>query len=162
MRRLIVMRHAKSDWSQPGQSDHARPLNARGQRSAEALGRWLKASGTTPELTLSSDATRTRQTFAGLLLATPVKWHARLYHAEAETYWDALCDVLPDTVMLLGHNPGIAQFAHTLLRSPPEHARFRDFPTGATLVVDLPAHDWYSIQKGTGVARAFVVPRDLI
>uniref|UniRef100_UPI0035189862 SixA phosphatase family protein n=1 Tax=Nioella sp. TaxID=1912091 RepID=UPI0035189862 len=61
MKRLILMRHAKSDWSL-GQPDAARPLNARGQRSAEAMGDWLREKGYLPDQILCSSAQRTRET----------------------------------------------------------------------------------------------------
>ena len=67
--RLILMRHTKSSWDDPWQGDHARRLNGRGRRSAEALGNWLRAKGHLPDVALSSDAVRTQETFAGLALA---------------------------------------------------------------------------------------------
>ena len=61
--RLILMRHAKSSWDSPGLDDHERPLNGRGCRSAKAIGAWLNDHGYLPDLVLSSDAERTRETW---------------------------------------------------------------------------------------------------
>ena len=66
MRRLILMRHAKSSWADPGQRDFDRPLNARGVRSAPLLGAWLRERGHVPDAALVSTARRTRETWAGL------------------------------------------------------------------------------------------------
>ena len=63
--RLILIRHAKSSWANPGQGDHARPLNPRGRRAATAIGGWLADKGYVPDLILCSDAQRTRETTAG-------------------------------------------------------------------------------------------------
>src|SRR5210317_1055809 len=86
MRRLILMRHAKSDWSHAGMTDHDRPLNNRGIASAAALGNWLRDKGYLPDQVLSSSAERTGQTLLGLKLhPTPDTHFARaLYHADAQ------------------------------------------------------------------------------
>ena len=84
-RRLIVMRHAKSSWNSPAHSDHERPLNGRGRRDAPKIGAALVERGWTPELVLSSDAQRTRETFAGMSEFFPSAVEARyltsFYHA---------------------------------------------------------------------------------
>ena len=65
-RRLIIMRHAKSSWTSGALSDHERPLNARGIRDAPRVGAALVKRGWLPQLVLSSDSERTRETFAGM------------------------------------------------------------------------------------------------
>ena len=74
MRRLILMRHAKSSWDHPTLSDFERPLNKRGQRSAAALGDWLRAQAHLPEAAVVSAATRTIETFQGLGLAVEARF----------------------------------------------------------------------------------------
>ena len=83
MRRLILMRHAKSDWSH-GTSDHDRPLNPRGRGAAEALGNWLRTEGLLPDAVLCSTAARTRETCALLNLpeSCAVEHLRQLYLAE--------------------------------------------------------------------------------
>ncbi|MGY3437923.1 MULTISPECIES: SixA phosphatase family protein [unclassified Marinovum] len=159
--RLILMRHAKSDWDSPWQDDHARGLNARGQRSAEVLGDWLRREGHVPDAAISSDATRTRETFAGLALDCPVRFTPALYLADAGTMLDELRQARGATVLMIGHNPGIAEFARQLVSAAPDHPRFADCPTGATLVAEFPAA-WNEITFGTGTAVDFTVPRDLM
>ena len=111
-RRLIVMRHAKSSWNSPAHSDHERPLNGRGRRDAPRIGAALVERGWTPELVLSSDAQRTRETFAGMSEVFPSAVEARylpsFYHAGLGAAQGEL-PAVPDQVaclLVLGHNPG--------------------------------------------------------
>ncbi|TNF60186.1 MAG: histidine phosphatase family protein [Rhodobacteraceae bacterium] len=158
---LILMRHAKSDWGNPLLTDHDRPLNKRGRASARALGDWLRREGWLPDRALSSTSLRTRETWEGLKLTAPVTWDAALYHAEPETMWEVLAGADGQVVLMLGHNPGIAEFAGQLVARAPDHDQFGTYPTCATLVVQFEAPDWASVRPGTGQARAFVVPREL-
>lgn len=161
MKRLILMRHAKSSWGEPELSDHARPLNGRGKRSAEALGDWLRQRNFTPDQILSSSSTRTRETFAKLGLNGDVQWLDRLYHADPDDILRALRQATGQTVLVLGHNPGIAEFAQDIVEKAPDHPRFDDYPTGATLVAEFDIDDWSLLEMGTGRTLAFVVPREL-
>ena len=111
-RRLVVMRHAKSSWSSGAPTDHARPLNKRGRRDAPKVGEFLATTGWAPDLVLSSDSLRTRETWECLeptLGAVDPIFLGTLYHAGI----DALRREIPDratdahqTVLVLGHNPG--------------------------------------------------------
>lgn len=161
MPRLILMRHAKSDWGDPSLDDHARPLNPRGTRSARALGNWLRARGWLPGEVLCSTATRTRDTLAGLHLDAPTRFLPALYHAAPETMLDALATAQARTVLLIGHNPGIGILAQFLAATPPTHDRFDDYPTGATLVLDCPGDDWTDVRPDTTTVLDFVIPREL-
>lgn len=160
--RLILMRHAKSSWDAPWQDDHARPLNPRGRRSAEALGDWLRDKRYLPDLALSSDAARTCETFAGLQLDCTAQVTPALYLADAGRMLDELRQAEAGTVLMIGHNPGIGSLAGRVLQRMPEHERFSDYPTGATLVADFEAVRWGDVDYGTGHAVDFVVPRELI
>ena len=162
MRRLILMRHAKSSWDSPALSDHDRPLNDRGQRSATALGEWLRTHGFLPDQALVSSATRTQQTMDRLNVSPAPDLMSRLYHAGPEIMHDALRNAKGTTVLMIGHNPGIAEFAADVLSELPDHPRFDAYPTGATLVADFDIADWSEMTPAIGRARAFVVPRDLV
>lgn len=164
MRRLILMRHAKSSWDDLSLADHDRPLNARGRKSAKAIGAWLTAQNALPEQTLCSSAGRTRETFARLgLPAHEVSYHEALYHASEGKMLRCLQrEGRGMTVLMLGHNPGIAFFAESLLAQPPEHAKFALFPTTATLIAEFDIEDWGALRLGQGRAAAFTVPRDLL
>ena len=113
MRLLSVVRHAKSDWNDPTLSDAERPLNARGQRDAPAMGQRLAAEECRPDLMVSSPATRAMQT--ATLLATELGYPPEaivqvdvIYEASLGTL-QSVVESLPDNathVMLIGHNPG--------------------------------------------------------
>lgn len=162
--RLILMRHAKSDWDDPRQSDHARPLNPRGRSSAQSMGDWLRSQNIAPDVALVSDACRTQETFARLALPeTELLLKPGLYLAGAAQMMDVLqCAGRRATVLMLGHNPGIAELAERLVAQPPKHPRFFDYPTCATLVVDFDVSDWSQVSFGRGVPVAFVIPRDVM
>jgi len=163
MKRLILMRHAKSDWSAGISSDHDRPLNPRGRRAAAALGDWLRDMDLAPDQVLSSSSVRTRETIVRLDLApgTDVQFDRNLYLADQMTILHALRAARGETVLMLGHNPGIGVFAETIVSASPAHPQFRQYPTGATLVADFGIDDWGQADWGLANARHFVVPRAL-
>ncbi|MEM6304188.1 MAG: histidine phosphatase family protein [Pseudomonadota bacterium] len=163
MPRLILMRHAKSDWLSGAASDHDRPLNPRGQRAATALGRWLNAQALIPDTVLCSSAARTRETLARLALAgEPQTTFTRdLYLAPAKMILQTLRGAQGDTVLMLGHNPGIAEAAENLLSDAPQTSAFQDYPTGATLVADFNVPIWSEVDWDTGSCTAFTTPKEL-
>lgn len=161
--KLILIRHAKSAWDDPMLSDHERVLNDRGRRSAVAIGQWLAREGHVPDQVLSSDSARTRETWdrmaPAFAQAPQPDWHRALYHAPAQALLDALHGATGQTVLLLGHNPGIGQFATMILTRGVAHPRLRDYPTAATLVAEVPS--WEDLDWGQAEPLDFVVPRDL-
>ena len=163
MRRLILMRHAKSSWADPGQRDFDRPLNARGLRSAPLLGRWLRDRGYGPDAALVSTARRTRETWAGLGLGdVPVSYLHEIYEAAPATLL-GLARRAPDvaTVLLIGHQPGIGAAAARLLAEPMDDPLFERYPTGATTVIDFDVEGWDDTYWGGGVLADFTVPKAL-
>ncbi|RBI84362.1 histidine phosphatase family protein [Rhodosalinus halophilus] len=160
MRRLILIRHAKSDWSL-ALDDHARPLNKRGRRSAPLIGAWLREKGYLPDEVICSDAARTRETFDRLGIEAPVTCTRMLYLAEAEDILEVLRAAEGATVALIGHNPGIGDFAGSIVVTPPAHPRFHDYPTAATLVAEFDIDRWRDADFGIARAVDFIVPREL-
>lgn len=164
-KRLILIRHAKSSWDDPLMADHARPLNPRGQRAAEEIGEWLASRGLIPDEVLCSNATRTAETWARLSTHLPGAPEARLvptlYNASADVMMAVLRHATGGTVMMIGHNPGAAEFAHRLLVRAPLHPEFQKFPTGATLVAEFETDSWTEVEFGAAGPVDFVVPRDL-
>ena len=121
--RLIVMRHAKSSWRHPGLDDHARPLNGRGKRSADVMAVELERLGWCPDRVISSDATRTRETWERMSQVLPdvtATFHRSLYLAglmqASLEVMDAQCP--PCTILLLGHNPGWSHLVSELTGIP--------------------------------------------
>lgn len=117
-RRLVLLRHAKSDWS-GGYGDHARPLNERGRRSAPDVGEQIAALGWRPDVVVSSDATRTTETWQLMADAFPgvePTFSRRLYLPSVSTITQVIGG-LPEeaaTAMLIGHNPGFSEAASWL------------------------------------------------
>jgi len=159
--RLILMRHAKSCWTDPLADDHDRVLNARGRKAAQDLGDWLRAGGYLPDLALCSTAMRTRETLERLELDCPTNYEPDLYHAPAGQILTVLQSATANPVILLGHNPGIGDFAARILRDPPRDEDFMAFPTGATLVVDFAATTWAKVGWAKGTMVDFALPRAL-
>ena len=161
-RRLILTRHAKSDWDDPSLPDHERPLNARGRRAALLLGDWLASRGHEPEEVLCSPSRRTRETWElaamAVLETRPLlRFEPAIYEATPEALLGVVRSVQQQTVMLIGHNPSIASFAAMLPARVPLEPAFRRYPTSATLVVDFQIDDWAELQTGTGSVLDFVV-----
>lgn len=161
-RTLILMRHAKSSWDDPGLSDHDRPLNTRGRASAKALGDWLRTKGHLPDAAISSSSERTGQTFLGLGFDIPVTFTRALYHAGPGMMMEALQEQTAETVLMLGHNPGIADFADRLVSQQPPHPRFADYPTCATTVIRFDTDGWNDIGWREGQPIEFAIPRELL
>ncbi len=159
--RLILMRHAKSSWGDPTQDDHQRPLNGRGRRSAEAIGNWLRAENIMPDQMLVSSAARTKETSERLDMEAEKTVLDALYLASPGIMLEILKRASGQCVLMLGHNPGTAWLARDLVAKPPQHPRFADYPTCATLVVDFDIAQWDDLKPGTGTVVDFVTPREL-
>jgi phosphohistidine phosphatase len=167
MRRLYVLRHAKSSWKQPGLADHDRPLAGRGRHAGEALARHLCEQGIEPQLVLCSTALRTRETLEriGPALGTgAVHFERELYGASAAVLLERLRSV-PDTVesvMLIGHNPGVQELALNLAGDAPQAGRLAaKYPTAALATFAYAGTTWHDLSPGTADLIGFVRPRDL-
>ena len=170
-RRLLLLRHAKSAW--PDMADAERPLNDRGRRDAPVMGRWLRDRGYVPGVVLCSPARRTRDTWA--LLAgelgaePPVRYEQRIYEATALSLLHLLREAGSDnqTVLLIGHNPGIAELAVGLAQrrdgaevEPLDQARGK-FPTAAIAVLEFKG-EWADLMPGEPRMTDFAVPRNVL
>lgn len=121
-RRLFMIRHAKSSWKNPLQSDFERPLNDRGENDAPNMGKRLKSMGIeTPNLIISSTAKRAAQTAKKIAKQIgynkdDIKWVEKLYHCIPAVFEEVLYELDDDvkSVFMVGHNPGITDFANEL------------------------------------------------
>ncbi len=164
-KRLILTRHAKSSWDNANLADRDRPLNARGRAAAVDLGLWLASRGYVPDEVICSDATRTRETWEAIAPSLPGAPAARLteklYQAGPDVMLAMLRHASGDTVLMLGHNPGIAEFAQRLVLRAPLNGEFQRYPTAATLVVEFPIDNWADLAPGTGATDDFIVPKEI-
>ena len=159
---LILMRHAKSSWDHAG-PDIDRPLNARGQAAAPLLGAHLTALKLRVDDVLCSSALRTQETAARLNMPLPMFTPIQaLYLAPPRVLLEQLKQARGDTVLLIAHNPGIADFAQSICEIPPKHPRFDDYPTGSTLVCTFSAASWADVEWHSATATSFVTPKDLV
>ena len=113
---LVLLRHAKAD-NPPAVADIDRPLTARGHADAAAAGAWLSHRGFVPDLVVCSPSRRTRETWHGVALALTtapdVRYDEEVYAASARELLDLVCavDDSTDTVLMVGHNPGISELS---------------------------------------------------
>jgi phosphohistidine phosphatase len=168
MKRVYLLRHAKSSWKDGSLADRDRPLAGRGKRAAKGLARHLEEERIRPDLVLCSPARRTRETLERVKDAfgdgVEVRLTEALYGASESTLVACL-EALPEevaSVMLIGHNPGLGELALALASEGTWLPRLREkYPTGALATIDLPAERWSAIGRGSGELVAYVRPRDL-
>jgi phosphohistidine phosphatase len=170
MRRLMLMRHAKSDWSVGGQRDHDRALAARGREAAPLIAAYMARHGLKPDKVLVSTARRARETWDLVAPAFStdlnVSFDARLYEANPKALLVPLraVDAAAHSLLMIGHNPGIQELANLLMASGDIDARQRlleKFPTAALAVIDFQIDDWSALAPHSGRLDRFVSPRAL-
>jgi phosphohistidine phosphatase len=161
MKTLLLLRHAKSSWKQPGLHDHDRPLNKRGKREAPKVGKYLKDNDLTPDLIISSTARRAKDTAQAVVdesgYAGQIDFYQDLYLSDTSCYLDILHCLSDEVkrVLVVGHNPDLEELL-TLLTDVTEHL------TTATLAhVDLPISRWEDLNEATdGRLQNIWVPRE--
>ncbi len=140
--RLILLRHAKSDWGTDAQTDHERPLNKRGRRDAPAVAKKIVEKGWLPQWVISSDSTRTCETYERMRDCfepqPTVLFLKSLYHSGPDELSFALADVPADVspVMAIGHNPGWQEAVHWLT------GEFVSMTTANAVLVSVDANTW--------------------
>lgn len=168
MRRLILLRHAKSDRP-PGVEDLDRPLNPRGRQAAPRMGVYIADAGLRPDHVLVSPSRRTLETWDAVrvpLDGNPGETVAALYEAGAAQILDVVRGA-PDnagTLLVVGHNPGLQDFATEVVGSGSKADRRRlatQFPTAALAVIDFEGERWADIAWSGGRLERFVRPKDL-
>jgi phosphohistidine phosphatase len=111
---------------------------------------------------LVSSAQRTKETCERLMLEAEIAILDALYLASPGTMLGVLKRASGQCVLMLGHNPGTAWLARDLVARAPEHPRFSDYPTCATLIVDFAIENWGELKPGSGTVIKFITPRELI
>ncbi len=162
---LIIVRHAKSSWNNAALSDFNRPLAPRGERSTHLVGQWLAERSYPPKQVICSSALRTRQTWNGLQAHLPspetISTTRLLYHADLTQIIGLMKKATDSPLLMIGHNPGIGQFAAEMLDRAPNQSEFWRYPTCAATICRFAASSWSEVQCGTGHFIDFIFPRDL-
>jgi phosphohistidine phosphatase len=162
MKKLLLLRHAKSSWEDASLPDFDRPLNERGQRAAPLIGRFMREKKLKPDLIVCSPAKRTRETIALVLeaagIAPPLRYDERIYEASVANLLEIISQLEDDKteVMLVGHNPG---FENLLERLTNESIRM----STATLArIALNAESWSEAASSVdGQLELFVKAKEL-
>lgn len=161
MKRITLLRHAKSSWAQPGLADHDRPLNQRGQRDTPVMGRRLAARGIRPSLIVTSPAKRARQT-ARLLareIGYPIEFlqsEKSLYLADPATILDviALQDDAFSDIVVCAHNPGITNLANQLCDQSIDN-----IPTCGMVTIEAQTDSWSEVATSRRALITFDYPK---
>jgi len=171
MKTLTLLRHAKSGWDDPVSRDFDRPVNARGKRASEVMGKWLKDHGVTFDLIVGSPAIRVVETIEHLAIGygeamTPM-WDKRIYLASAEDLLEVIQDTpdSADRVLLVGHNPGFEDLALMLVPDvagdEARDAVEEKYPTAALAEISFDVDHWADVKPGGGKLVWFIRPRDV-
>lgn len=143
MKRLLVLRHAKSSWADGSLDDWQRPLNDRGRRDAPRVGAWLRDRSLVPDLIITSDAVRARETAAAVATAAgytrEIVVEPSLYHAtpaDAIAVLNSISNQTAHTVLIVGHNPGLEDLVS---RVSGEH---HNLVTSALVELGVPIDRW--------------------
>ena len=162
MKTLLVLRHAKSSWKDSGLADFERPLNDRGKRASDLIGRFLRKNRPYPDLVLCSTAIRARETVRLVLeaarLVVEVRYDQRLYLTGADKLTEIVSQIEEDraNVLLVGHNPGMEELLPRLTGVAV------NLPTAALAKIELDVRQWSAIsEKKHGRLDWVVKPKDL-
>lgn len=171
MKRLCLLRHAKSDWGDPAKDDFDRPLNTRGAKAADFMAGYIAGSVYRPDTVLCSTAARARETCAPLAArlgdSVALIYRDELYHAMPDVMLDEIRRA-PDsaqTLLVVAHNPGLVLLAMALAEDPDEETALRiahGVPTGGLIVFEFDVERWADILEGKGRSVFFGRPRDLM
>ncbi|MFL2547465.1 MAG: SixA phosphatase family protein [Candidatus Rariloculaceae bacterium] len=163
MKRLTLVRHAKSSWTEVGRADHDRVLSDRGERDAPRMGKRLAARKVRPSLIVTSSATRARRT--GSHIAEAMNYPAEflqvekdLYLASPETILDLVCgqeDNFSD-LMVIGHNPGMTDLVNHLLPS----MELNNLQTGGVVAIDIATRKWSEITSAEAKLAFYDFPKN--
>lgn len=161
MKVLYLLRHAKASETDASVTDFERPLTDVGRDEAERIGRWLVKSHARISLVVSSAAFRARETAEIVLRTASLDVQpfldARIYEASLDTLVKVVNE-LPDdkgSVILVGHNPGMAELLSFLSRTP------RQMPTCALAQILVNCSKWKEVERDSGRLDWIVMPRDL-
>ena len=161
MKILTLVRHAKSSWNHPDLTDRQRPLNARGERDAPDMGQRIVAHGIRPSLIITSPATRAWTT--ARIIASEIGYPTEFLQREDSLYLASLDDLLGavvaqdvgfNSLMVVGHNPGLTEFANFLVPG-----LTNNLPTAGVVSVGIERDDWNLYQQAKAELLVFDYPK---
>jgi phosphohistidine phosphatase len=160
MKRLYLLRHAKSSWDDASLADFERPLNDRGLRAAPFMGELMADRGMQPDLILSSPAKRATQTAQSAKEAsgfdTPIKYDERIYEASPQALRTVISEI-PDEIgsaLLVGHNPGMEGIIRYLTGD------LQPMPTAALASIKLAVERWAAVDERVGTLEFVIRPKE--
>lgn len=161
LKRIYVVRHAKSSWEDLSLADIDRPLNKRGKRDAPFMAAMCKSKGYVPDLLVSSNANRARSTAECFkrefgFAKEQFVLEASLYHAPEDMYVEVCFGLDEDvrSVMLFGHNPGITYLANSV-----GEKYIDNVPTSGVLVIDASIDQWNALDLSNCKLIDFIYPK---
>jgi phosphohistidine phosphatase len=161
MKTLLLLRHAKSSWKEPGLTDFERPLNGRGLKAAPLMGRFLRRKNLHPELILSSPAKRASQTARLIIEAMKLDaepgFDEHIYEASVHDLLEVISQIEDGAhaVLLVGHNPGLEELLEFLT------GEARQMPTAALAHITLNIDKWSETRGRAGHLEWLVKPKEL-
>ena len=161
MKKLLILRHAKSSWEDASLRDFDRPLNERGLRDAPFMGQILRERGVAPDLIISSPAARAKSTAELVKKAAgwraPIRIDERIYEASQQTLFSIIAGIVNDvsTCVLVGHNPGMEGIIKLLTGTSP------DMPTASVAVVEFDIDSWSKAEPGNGGLIEVLRPKEM-
>ncbi len=165
MKKLIVIRHAKSSWDDPSLDDFDRPLNKRGEKDAPRMGKWLREMTITPDYLITSPAVRAMETCKHIAQkldfpSSKIIYDQRLYHAPKETIMQVVKEI-PDRknddeeiALLFGHNPGLTEFVNAT-----SNEAIANVPTCGVVIISFSHAHWNNLVFGSGKMELFHYPK---
>jgi phosphohistidine phosphatase len=162
LKKLFVVRHAKSSWALPGQSDFARPLNDEGAHDASQMAERLLLQNEEVDLFLSSPALRARQTCEAFCkkyqrLLISIQFEPTLYHAPCQTFYSVIEKISDEynSIALFSHNPGITDFVNSLHTG----AVIDNMPTCGVFALKIHASSWLQFSSAKKEFLFFESPK---
>ncbi|RED14379.1 SixA phosphatase family protein [Pontivivens insulae] len=169
MKRIVLIRHAKSSWSDPEAEDVGRPLNKRGRLAASLMGAWLDEMDLVPDAVWLSPAERTVQTWTRMRAVSggpEGEVHKALYMADPNTMLSILrASGKAETIAIIGHQPGMSAMARKLSDGKMSTSVARaltHYPTGGVAVLEADVKKAAEIEYKSCAFTHFVIPKDLV
>lgn len=160
MKKLILLRHAKSSWDFPHLDDYDRPLNDRGKRDAPKMAQWLSSQANNPDLIITSGAERAKNTALAFqaVINAPMKIDDQLYHASRSKLLNIIkqADHNINSLILVSHNPGLNDLADYLLSGFPDN-----IPTTGIVSLNLDIEKWSETSPKNASLHFFQYPKNL-